>query len=148
MGIPVEGWKREKVQVVDGSGSFLGEVDVDVDGAGDLEHGDVFDLRGGADDVDVSFVYRHLEVVPGLGALPARRPSAADPQMLVRQSDGTTDGGVVLLGVLHEVLGDHLDLRELIARERDPRLSGFVAFEHILLRLFVSHNIEYLIDYF
>ena len=83
--------------------SLLPDDEGHVDGAVDLERGDVLDHGGGAVDVDHSLVDLHLESVPGVGSLTAGGLSGGHAEVLGGDSNGS-------LGLVAEVLGSFNDL--------------------------------------
>jgi hypothetical protein len=114
------------------------EIDADFDAIGDGDGGDFLDLRSGALQIDVALIDGHFPVVPGLGSLTARSPSAADSEMFVGKTDGSWDLDGLGLGVVDELVGDLLHGGESVAREGDSGAFNLLVFETLLLVL-VSH---------
>lgn len=77
------------------------KIDADFDAVGDGDWSDFLDLASGALKIDVALVDGHFPVVPGLWTLTTRSSSAADSQMFVRESDGSSDFDSVSFGVTH-----------------------------------------------
>jgi hypothetical protein len=96
-------------------------------------------LSSGALEVDVPLVNCHLPVVPSLRALTARRPSAANAEVLVGESDWTGDLDSLGFGVSHELVGDLLDSVESVATEGNSGSLEFGVLNSLFLGVLVSH---------
>ena len=114
------------------------EVYIDFDAIGDGDWGDIFDLLGGALQVDVPLVDGHLEIVPGFGAFAAGWSSGADAEMFVGESDGSLDLDLALFGVADELVSDRLDGLQPISTEGDSCLLDVLIFENFFL-FFICH---------
>ena len=77
----------------------MSEIDVDLDSAWDSNGGDFFHLGSSAFEVNISLEDGHLPVVPSLGTLTTWSSSAADSQVLIWKSDGTSDFNATVLGI-------------------------------------------------
>ena len=95
-------------------------------------------MSGSALEVDVPLIDGHFPVVPGLGTLSAGSPSAADTEVLVGQTHGSTDLDVLGLGVADQLVGHLLDGVQLVAAEGDPGALDVLVLNTLLLVL-VSH---------
>ena len=72
-----------------------------------IDNYNLLDDLGGTVQVDDTLVNAHLKVVPGLGALTARRLAGGDAQDLGGHADGALDAELLVLGALDQV-GAHL----------------------------------------
>ncbi len=77
----------------------MSEIYVDFDSAWNSNGGDFFHLGSSAFEVNISFEDGHLPVVPSFGTLTAGGSSAADSQMLIWESDWTSDFNATVLGI-------------------------------------------------
>ena len=96
-------------------------------------------MSSGALEVDVSLVNCHLPVVPSLRALTAGRPSAANAEVLVGESDRTGDLDSLSFGVTDELVGDLLDSVESVATESDSGSLELGVLNSLFLGVLVSH---------
>ena len=125
------------------------EVDANLDSIGDGNRSNFLHLASGALEIDVSLVNSHLPVIPSLGALTARRPSAANAKMLVGKPDRSRDLDSLCLGVSNELVGDLLDSIQSIAAEGNSGSLELGILNALFLGILVSHlsggnNINYL----
>lgn len=77
----------------------LSEIDVDFNSAWNSNGGDFFHLGSSAFEVNISLVDGHLPVVPSLRTLTAWGSSAADSEMFIWESDGTSDFDVAVFSI-------------------------------------------------
>jgi hypothetical protein len=96
-------------------------------------------LSSGALEVDVSLVDSHLPVIPSLGTFTAGRPSAANAEVLVGESDRTGDLDSLSFGVTDELVGDLLDSVESVATESDSGSLELGVLNALFLGVLVSH---------
>lgn len=82
--------------------------DLDLDASLDRDRGDLLDDLGRRAQVDDALVDAHLQAVPGLGTLTARRLARGDDQVLGRHAHRALRLGVLLLRLGHQV-GAHWD---------------------------------------
>ena len=71
--------------------SLRSKLNVDFDSAGDCDVGHFLDLRSRAFKVNVSFEDSHLEIIPCLRTLTARGSSTHNSEVLVGESDRSSD---------------------------------------------------------
>lgn len=117
----------------------MSKVNVDFNSVGDGDRGDVLHLGGGALEVDVPFVDGHLPVVPGLGALTTGGSSAADAEVFIGESDGTSDLDRVVLGIANQTICDLLDCIELVRAECNSCSFDLFVNDTVFL-VFVCHH--------
>jgi hypothetical protein len=90
--------------------------------------------------IDDTLVNAHLKVVPGLGALTARRLAGGDAQDLGRHSNGSLHSELLVLGALDQVSAHLLQAFHISARQSDAdavdRRLLFNLFTFFLVRLF------------
>ena len=106
------------------NGRLVGGEDGDLDLNSGLERdgGDLLnDLRGRVE-VDEALVDAHLEVVPGLGTLTTGRLAGGVGEDLGGETDGALDAELLVLGSVHQVGADLLEVLDVARGEGDADL--------------------------
>mmetsp|Transcript_12140 Transcript_12140/g.39616 ORF Transcript_12140/g.39616 Transcript_12140/m.39616 type:complete len:230 (-) Transcript_12140:14-703(-) len=93
---------------------------LDLDPRLDRDGGDLLDDLRRRVQVDEALVDAHLEPVPGVGTLTARRLAGGDAERLGRQPDRALDLEPLVLGTLDEVSADLLEVLDVAAGQGDP----------------------------
>jgi len=97
----------------------VGDDDLDLDTRLDADRCNLLDDLGGTVQIDDTLVDAHLEAIPGLGALTARRLARRDAQLLRGHADGSEHLQLLLLGTLDQVSAHLLQALHVRARQRD-----------------------------
>mmetsp|Transcript_29068 Transcript_29068/g.74786 ORF Transcript_29068/g.74786 Transcript_29068/m.74786 type:complete len:209 (-) Transcript_29068:37-663(-) len=100
---------------------------------GDLLH----DLRGRVK-VDEALVDAHLEAIPGVGTLTARRLAGGNAQRLGWQADRALDLKALILSALDQILADLLEVLDVAAGKRDADAVHLGA--RVLIELLCLHR--------
>lgn len=110
----------------------IGNGDLDLYTGLDVDGRDLLDDLGRRVQIDDALVDAHLEAIPGLRTLTARRLARGDAQHLVRHADRSLDAQLLLLGARDQIGAHLLQRRDVLGRQRD---ADAVHLRHIRLGL-------------
>jgi hypothetical protein len=111
--------------------------DLDLNSGLDGDRGDLLDNLLGGVEIDDPLVDPHLEPVPGVGTLTARRLPAGDKEVLGGETDGALHLEVLLVSLLEEVGANPLEVLDVPRGEGDTDAVGAAllnSFGSLLLR--------------
>jgi hypothetical protein len=104
---------------LEGETPHLSNGDLNLNTGFDGDGGDLLnDLRGGVE-IDETLVDAHLEAVPGLGTVTARRLTGGDTENLGGETDGSLNLELLILGALDKVRTDLLQVLDVTRSQGD-----------------------------
>lgn len=110
----------------------IGDGDLDLYTGLDVDRRDLLDDLGRRVQIDDALVDAHLETIPGLGTLTARRLAGGDAQHLVRHAHRSLDAQLLLLRARDQIGAHLLQRRDVLRRQRD---ADAVHLRHVRLGL-------------
>lgn len=97
----------------------VGDGDLDLYTGLDVDRGDLLDDLGRRVQIDDTLVQAHLETIPSLGTLTARRLTGRDTQDLGRHANWALNAQLLLLGAADQVSAHLLQAADIARGQRD-----------------------------